>query len=151
MLAVIQSEMPRNPRLDLRFASEELVTIKQHVPMKWLRSLATNNDTTVSNVLSHLQSASFVHFACHGSQDITNPLNSALLLGDRDMKMSELMQSHIANASLAFLSACETAKGDQKMPDEAMHLAATMLFAGYRGVVGTMWSASSLTLIANLC
>ena len=44
--------------------------------------------------------------------------------------------------SLAFLSACETAKGDSKTPDEAIHLAATLLFqlfAGFRGVVATMW------------
>jgi CHAT domain-containing protein len=41
--------------------------------------------------------------------------------------------------SLAFLSACETAKGDKTIPDEAMHLAATLLFAGFRGVVATMW------------
>jgi CHAT domain-containing protein len=41
--------------------------------------------------------------------------------------------------SLAFLSACETAKGDEGTPDEAMHLAAAVLFAGFRGVVATMW------------
>ncbi|KAJ7123558.1 hypothetical protein C8R44DRAFT_784007, partial [Mycena epipterygia] len=42
--------------------------------------------------------------------------------------------------TLAFLSACETAKGDDTVPDEAMHLAATLLFAGFRGVVATMWT-----------
>ncbi|KAJ7603472.1 hypothetical protein DFH06DRAFT_1022192 [Mycena polygramma] len=43
--------------------------------------------------------------------------------------------------ALAFLSACETAKGDETVPDEAMHrdLAATLLFAGFHGVVATMW------------
>jgi CHAT domain-containing protein len=150
MLAVIQSTMPRNRSLDLPFASEELEMIKRHVPSEWLTSLATNADTTVENILSCLPSISFAHFACHGSQNITNPLNSALILGDRDLKVSEIMQSHIPNASLAFLSACETAKGDENIPDEAMHLASAMLFAGYRGVVGTMWSASSVFLTSNL-
>jgi CHAT domain-containing protein len=41
--------------------------------------------------------------------------------------------------SLAFLSACETAKVHKNVPDEAMHLAATLLFAGFRGVIATMW------------
>jgi CHAT domain-containing protein len=41
--------------------------------------------------------------------------------------------------TLAFLSACETAEDDKKVSDEAMHLAATLLFAGFRGVVATMW------------
>jgi CHAT domain-containing protein len=40
---------------------------------------------------------------------------------------------------LAFLSACETAKGDATTPDEAMHLAASLLFAEFGGVVATMW------------
>ena len=43
---------------------------------------------------------------------------------------------------LAFLSACQTAMGDENLSDEAIHIAAGMLFAGYGGVVGTMWSIS---------
>ncbi|KAG6371176.1 hypothetical protein JVT61DRAFT_9798 [Boletus reticuloceps] len=43
---------------------------------------------------------------------------------------------------LAFLSACQTATGDEDLTDEAVHIAAGMLFAGYGGVVGTMWSIS---------
>ena len=42
-------------------------------------------------------------------------------------------------ASLAFLSASETAMGDGNLPDEVIHLGATFLFAGFRGVVATMW------------
>ncbi|KAJ7815149.1 CHAT domain-containing protein [Mycena leptocephala] len=141
MLAVIQPEMPRDRRLDLRFTLEELRMIEQHVPKTWLTKLGTKEEpTSVERVLSLLPGTSFVHFACHGSQDLVNPLESALLLGDGDLKVSKIMQNPIQNASLAFLSACETAKGDEKVPDEAIHLAATMLFAGFRGVVGTMWT-----------
>ena len=32
--------------------------------------------------------------------------------------------------------------GDEGLSDEAIHIAAGMLFAGYGGVVGTMWSIS---------
>jgi len=39
-----------------------------------------------------------------------------------------------------FLSACQTSKGDAKLPEEVVHLASGMLAAGYRSVVGTMWS-----------
>jgi CHAT domain-containing protein len=38
-----------------------------------------------------------------------------------------------------YLSACETAKGDAEQPDQVVHLAATMLFAGFKNVVATMW------------
>jgi CHAT domain-containing protein len=115
--------------------------IERHVPKTWLTKLGTKEEpASVGRVLSLLPDASFVHFACHGLQDLVDPLESALLLGDGDLKVSKIMQNSIQNASLAFLSACETAKGDEKIPDEAMHLAGTMLFAGFRGVVGTMWS-----------
>lgn len=38
------------------------------------------------------------------------------------------------------LSACQTATGDAKLPEEAVHLAAGMLAIGFQSVVGTMWS-----------
>ncbi|KAF8212892.1 hypothetical protein K438DRAFT_1477185, partial [Mycena galopus ATCC 62051] len=94
-----------------------------------------------------LRQSSLVHFACHGTQDVDLPLNSSLILSDGPIKVSDLMHRadgynprHIAKGSaLAFLSACETAKGDAQTPDEAMHLAATLLFSGFRSVVATMW------------
>ncbi|KAF7333101.1 CHAT domain-containing protein [Mycena venus] len=43
------------------------------------------------------------------------------------------------NMSLAFLSACETGKGDQGIQDEAMHLAAALMFTGFSGIVATLW------------
>ena len=46
----------------------------------------------------------------------------------------------LVGADLAFLSACQTSTGDEKLSEEAVHLAAGMLAAGYRGVVATMWS-----------
>ncbi|KAJ7024631.1 CHAT domain-containing protein, partial [Mycena alexandri] len=141
MLAVIQPEMPGDRCFDLPFTLEELCMIEQHVPRTRLTRLGTKEEpTSVGRVLSFLPDASFVHFACHGSQDLENPLESALLLGDGDLKVSKIMQNPSQNASLALLSACQTAMGDKEVPDEAIHLAATMLFAGFRGVVGTMWS-----------
>jgi CHAT domain-containing protein len=50
------------------------------------------------------------------------------------------MKKDLKHAELAFLSACQTATGDDKIPDEAVHLAAGILFAGYRTVIGTLWS-----------
>ncbi|KAJ7105926.1 CHAT domain-containing protein [Mycena epipterygia] len=128
--------------LDLPATVEELAQIKQHVPTQWLTSLGDADPATVEIALHHLQESSVVHFACHGTQDLKNPLETGLHLTDGRLKVSELMQgkSNKKSMSLAFLSACETAKGDEKVPDEAMHLAATLLFSGFRGVVATMWT-----------
>lgn len=38
------------------------------------------------------------------------------------------------------MSACKTAQGDAKQPEQAIHLAATMLFVGFQTVIGTMWT-----------
>jgi len=50
------------------------------------------------------------------------------------------MKQKFAVRELAFLSACQTSSGAEKLSEEAVHLAAGMLAAGYRSVVATMWS-----------
>ncbi|KAJ7831927.1 CHAT domain-containing protein, partial [Mycena olivaceomarginata] len=126
-------------------ALQELKKIQERVPKEWLTSLV---DTTVQTALIHLRESSIAHFACHGIQDLKQPLDSGLMLRDGErLKVLELMRRpEGGNAfevpktmALGFLSACETAKGDRTVPDEAMHLAATLLFTGFRGVVATMW------------
>ena len=47
-----------------------------------------------------------------------------------------------SRGGLAFLSACQTATGDKNLSNEAIHVVAGMLFAGYSGVIGMMWSIS---------
>jgi CHAT domain-containing protein len=114
------------------------------VPKEWFITLV---NTEVETALIHLRESSIVHLACHGVQDLNLPLDSGLALTDGRLKISEIMRRPAGDdeldikktMSLAFLSACETAKSDKTVPDEAMHLAATLLFAGFRGVVATMW------------
>ncbi|KAJ7114992.1 CHAT domain-containing protein [Mycena epipterygia] len=127
---------------DLPATVEELAQIKTKVPAQWLTSLGDATPATVNIALHHLQQSSIVHFACHGTQDLGNPLKTGLHLTDGRLKVSQLIRgkSQKKSMSLAFLSACETAKGDETVPDEAMHLAATLLFSGFQGVVATMWT-----------
>jgi CHAT domain-containing protein len=146
MTAVIQ---PQSMFSRLPATRDELEKIKENVPAQWLTALGDVTEATAETALLHLQQSSLVHFAGHGVQDSLNPLDSGLVLTDGLLKVSEVMrrgqvEDNISPASgkgmsLAFLSACETAKGDVKVPDEAVHLAATLLFAGFRGVVATMW------------
>jgi len=91
-----------------------------------------------------MNSHSWIHFACHGVQDLRQPLESGLCLHDGRLELLEIMKQKIPNPDLAFLSACQTSKGNIKLSEEVVHLAAGMLCAGYRGVVGTMWSISDM-------
>lgn len=120
---------------------DELLKIEECVPSEFLVKLGDPNDpASVESVLAHLQSSSIVHLACHGTQDMSRPLDSALILEDgQELKISRIMALSMPSASLAFLSACVTAAANENLPDESIHIAASLLFAGFRGVVATMW------------
>jgi CHAT domain-containing protein len=94
---------------------------------------------TVERVTARVKAASFVHLACHGIQDPKSALESGFHLSDGRLTISKLMEVKLERPWLAYLSACETAKGDAKQPDQVMHLAAAMLFTGFKHVVATMW------------
>jgi CHAT domain-containing protein len=130
---------------------KELDLISSHVGPSHVKQLL-NSAATVENVTTGMKESSFVHFACHGVQHPTNPAESALLLANNSrLTLSHISQISLPNAQLAFLSASQTATGDEKLAEEAVHLAAGMLSAGYRGVIGTMWSIkdSDALLIAD--
>jgi CHAT domain-containing protein len=100
--------------------------------------------STAEEVLQLLPDATILHMACHGLQNVTKPLDSGFIMHDKTLGVADLIRLNLPNARLAFLSACETAQGDMKRPDEALHLAATMLYAGFKSVVGTMWSMGDI-------
>ncbi|KAJ6543358.1 CHAT domain-containing protein [Mycena vulgaris] len=96
---------------------------------------------TVNNVQQGMRDSRWVHFACHGLQDVLQPTESALLLaGSSRLTLSSIIKLALPDADFAFLSACQTATGDKEFPEESVHLAAGMLLAGYRGVIATMWT-----------
>jgi CHAT domain-containing protein len=99
-----------------------------------------NAEPSVQSVLNDLPTAHILHMACHGHQE-EDALQSCFALRDGSLSIASLMSMRLPHAMLAFLSACETAKGGRNQPDQAAHLAASMLFCGFRSVVGTMWCA----------
>jgi CHAT domain-containing protein len=102
------------------------------------------SSTTVAKTLESIKAANIMHLACHGIQDPHDATKSGFCLGDGRLSISQLMQLDIRHGFLAFLSACETARGNEDQPDQAMHLAAAMLFVGFKSVVATIWSVISL-------
>ncbi|KAF8171572.1 CHAT domain-containing protein [Mycena galopus ATCC 62051] len=140
MLAVAEPNAPGYSPLP--GTEEEVRRIRDRVPGAWFNSMSHR---PANDIAVHLQDSSLVHFACHGIQDENDPLNSGLMFSDKCLKVSEIMQKKNNDPrkramSLSFLSACETAKGDHQTPDEALHLAASLMFAGFSGVVATMWN-----------
>lgn len=101
--------------------------------------LDPNGGITAQTAMKALPETSILHLASHGVQDHSSPLNSGFILRDKKLTIAQLIPLPMPHAFLAFLSACETAKGDDQQTDQAIHLAATMLFAGFKSVIGTMW------------
>jgi CHAT domain-containing protein len=99
----------------------------------------TTGTSTIQHAVSSITGADIVHLACHGVQDAKDALQSGFCLGDGRLTVAELMNLKLHSPFLAFLSACETAKGDKTLPDQTVHLAAAMLFCGFQNVIGTMW------------
>ncbi|CEL56486.1 hypothetical protein RSOLAG1IB_07835 [Rhizoctonia solani AG-1 IB] len=86
----------------------------------------------------------WVHLACHAHQDTQDPTQSGFFLHDGSLDLASINRRSLTSKGLAFLSACQTATGDEVLPDEAIHLASGMLMAGYSSVIGTMWSVEDV-------
>ncbi|KAG9082068.1 hypothetical protein FRC06_005258 [Ceratobasidium sp. 370] len=148
MVTVGQASTPELPALPGTIA--ELDRISTQAGNIKLTRLDGDQATTTA-VLNALDTHSWVHFACHASQNASKPTASAFHLYDGPLDLGTIAHKRLEHADLAFLSACQTATGDKGLPEEALHLAAGIIMAGYKRVIATMWSIddSDAPLIAE--
>ncbi|CUA71530.1 DNA double-strand break repair Rad50 ATPase [Pyrococcus horikoshii OT3] [Rhizoctonia solani] len=118
----------------------ELASLKAHIQNNANYSELVDDQATKETVLNAMEQHDWVHLACHAHQDTQDPTKSGFYLHDDALDLATINRRSFKNKGLAFLSACQTATGDKKLPDEAIHLASGMLMAGYRSVIATMWS-----------
>jgi len=136
VLVVSQPSTPGQRPLPGTFA--EVAIIKERLPLA--TGSLNDNEATVSGVLEHMGKYNSIHLACHGIQNLDDPIQSAFALYDGQLTLAQLMNTTLADAELAVLSACQTATGESVLSDEAVHLTAGMIAVGYKSVIGTMWS-----------
>ncbi|KAJ7483077.1 CHAT domain-containing protein [Mycena galericulata] len=91
-------------------------------------------------VKEQLNNCSWVHLASHGSQDLLNPPESCLYLHNGRLELETILKMPLPNAEFVFLAACQTAMGDSQLVNESFHLGGGLIAAGFRAVIGTMWS-----------
>jgi CHAT domain-containing protein len=97
---------------------------------------------TRQTVLEALPSHSWLHLSCHGIQDPADPSLSAFLLHDQALTLADLAALNLPETDLAYLAACQTATGDRRLLDEALHLAGALQLVGYRHVLAALWNIS---------
>ncbi|KAI9570918.1 CHAT domain-containing protein [Boletus coccyginus] len=97
-------------------------------------------ESSISRVTEEMGKNDWVHLACHGLPNPQKPFESAFALRDGYFTIQRISGCDLKNAEFAYLSACHTTVGDEESPDEVIHLASAMQFAGFRSVIGTMWA-----------
>ena len=104
-----------------------------------LSRLLADDAATVDEVTAALRQCPIAHFACHAVTDLHSPSENRLLLHDGSLTVRDISRLRLPDAEFAFLSACSTARGDERLADESIHLVSAFQLAGYRHVVGTLW------------
>ena len=137
LLAVSQPNTLGQPPLPQ--TEVELDLIQQHAS-KFGVHLLRGSEALEECVIEGMEVHSWVHLACHAMQDTAAPTKSAFYLHDNNLTLSTIIAKKFVHADFAFLSACQTATGDETLSEEAVHLAAGLMLAGYRSVIATMWS-----------
>ncbi|KAG1875793.1 TPR-like protein [Suillus subluteus] len=125
----------------LRCVAPELAIVAKRVePVVSSFTSLEDSDATVQGALDALNHNQWLHLACHGMPNRQQPFESSFAMRDGPLMIKDIIRSNWENSEFAFLSACHTTVGDEKSPDESIHLAAAMQFCGFRSVIGSMWS-----------
>ena len=132
----------------LAFARTEVEEIApQFAPAA--RHVLFERHATHAAVAASLPGATHLHFSCHGTFDVREPLDSALSLSGADkLTLRDLLDGglDLSAARLAVLSACQTGIVDfHKVPDEAIGFPAGFIQAGVPSVVSTLWPVDDIS------
>ncbi|KIJ17281.1 hypothetical protein PAXINDRAFT_10125 [Paxillus involutus ATCC 200175] len=139
--AIVQAQ-PAGYQTALYYLDQEAQMI-EHFLLPSHSTVFTNLTSAVSTTdaaLDVLQKKKWIHFSCHGSQDFAEPFKSSLAMLNGPISLLDIIRTDLSNHEFVYLSACQTAVGDIKTPDEMIHLAAGLQFGGVKSVIGTQWS-----------
>ncbi|KAG1805632.1 CHAT domain-containing protein [Suillus variegatus] len=144
----IGQDCPAGASFTLDAVEPELELVRRLLPPPPTVSFSkiTSVDATKSRALCALRDNTWFHLACHGTQEFDEPFKSAFRMRDEPLSLLDITQMDLSQHEFAFLSACETAVGTLSTPDEVIHLAAALQFAGVNSVVGTLWKVTDSTV-----
>ncbi len=117
--------------------ADEAVALAELLPEA---RLLLNEAAVADRVIGAAETASMLHFACHGRFLPENPLGSGLKLADRWLIVRDLYHLRL-RASLITLSGCETGRAVIGEGDEVVGLVRGFLAAGASRLVMSLWLA----------
>lgn len=143
LLAVGMSRTPGEARLP--GALREVGAVQRR--FRGTTTCLLDEQATWQRVHDLLPMHSWAHFACHGIGDLREPSSGRLLLSDhldRPFTILDVSRLRLEHAELAVLSACETTKPADQLPDEAIHITSAFQLAGFAQVIGTLWPVNDI-------
>jgi CHAT domain-containing protein len=129
-----------NSKGKLQSVCEEVRTIESIVKPPFTTQKLTGLNANAQAVESLLRDCSWVHLACHGKQNQGDPRKSCLELYQSDLDLETILRLQLPAAEFVFLAACQTAKGDDKLLNESLHISGGFIGAGFQAAVGTLWT-----------
>ncbi|MET9090985.1 CHAT domain-containing protein [Streptomyces cyaneofuscatus] len=145
VLAVGLKNTPGQPKLAGAHLEVEAVC-------RWAPHATRLRDEEASRaaVLAGLRTHDWVHFAGHAEQVPSADDNGHLVCHDHategPLTTADIADVQSASRSfLAYLAACDTARGRANLIDQAMHLAGGVQSAGFAHVVASFWPLQSTT------
>ncbi len=143
LLIVTVDEAPGQARLDA--IAQVRDTLTELMPQGRWTALGSD-EATWERVHQELPKHRWVHFSCHGGQDLDRPSQGGLLLRDRTLRISDISERRF-HGEFVGLAACKTATGGLMLLDEAITLSAALHYTGYRHVVAALWSILEKTAV----
>jgi CHAT domain-containing protein len=136
----------QNPTGDLVYTDLEVETIRSFLPSCEVLARQAATEEAVKNY-QNFPSIHCGHFCCHGEFNPISPLESALILADKEhWTLGEIFELSIPQCRLITLSACETGFTDpNSLSDEYIGLPSGFLFAGSPSVVSSLWTVDDLS------
>lgn len=135
ILVVGQPDTPGEPPLP------KVVDEVQTIVNRWASAtVLESSEGTREAVMSGIKTHAWLHLACHGHHNPEHPFQSHFSMYDGPITLLDVIKKDLPLAELAVLSACHSARASELLPDEALHPAAGIMFAGFKSVIGTMWA-----------
>ncbi len=103
-------------------------------------SLHVGDDATSTALMQGAPGAAVLHIACHALFRRDNPMFSSLRLADRSIRANQLLDLDLSGA-LVTLSSCDSARSHGAHGEELVGLMRSVLGAGARTLVASLWPA----------
>jgi hypothetical protein len=118
----------------LGYSAAEYAAVSTALPTVGMTDLR-DHDATIDAVRKAIPEHRLLHVTAHGELRDTDSLQSGFRLADGVFSVTDLAECDVAAGELAVILACDSARGDVQLPNEALHAAGAAAQAGFAGVV----------------